>query len=44
MTDWEDGAVAVQTAHPERIVAANLLEHGYDYYTYKSVALFPKGR
>ena len=41
-TDWEDRAVALNTPHPEKIVAANILEHGYDYFSYANVALFPK--
>jgi len=43
-TDWDDNAVAVETKHPEKIVAANLLQHGYDYFSYGNVALYPKGR
>jgi hypothetical protein len=43
-TDWDDGVVAVQTAHPEKIVAANLLEHGYEYFDFPNVALVPRGR
>jgi len=43
-TDWDDGAVAVNTAHPEKIVSAKLLEHGYVYFNCGQVALFPGHR
>lgn len=41
-TDWEDGAVEVNGRRSERLVGANVLEHGYNYFTYPNVALYPK--
>jgi hypothetical protein len=43
-TDWEDGAVAVSAERPQRILAANVLEHSYVYSCYGKVSLYPRGR